>query len=61
MRSTIELAHNLKLHVVAVGVEDTATFDALDELGCDAVHGLCISRPMPASEFEGGLSLQATR
>jgi EAL domain-containing protein (putative c-di-GMP-specific phosphodiesterase class I) len=58
VRSTIDLAHNLKLQVIAEGVEDDATFDALEALGCDAAQGFCISRPMPAGEFEGWLSAQ---
>jgi len=53
VRSTIALAHDLALKVVAEGVEDEPTFDALSELGCDMAQGYCISRPMPASEFPG--------
>jgi EAL domain-containing protein (putative c-di-GMP-specific phosphodiesterase class I) len=59
VRSTIDLAHNLKLQVIAEGVEDDATFDALEALGCDAAQGFGISRPMPAGEFEGWLNAQA--
>ena len=51
VRSTIDLAHNLQLKVVAEGVEDERTFAALAELGCDMAQGYCISRPMPASAF----------
>jgi EAL domain-containing protein (putative c-di-GMP-specific phosphodiesterase class I) len=51
VRSTITLAHDLALKVVAEGVEDEPTFDALSELGCDMAQGYCIARPMPASEF----------
>ena len=51
VKSTIDLAHNLKLHVIAEGVEDDATFDALGNLGCDAAQGFSIGRPMPVSEF----------
>jgi diguanylate cyclase len=53
VRSTIALAHDLALKVVAEGVEDEPTFDALSRLGCDMAQGYCISRPMPASEFPG--------
>jgi len=53
VRSTISLAHDLALKVVAEGVEDEPTFDALSQLGCDMAQGYCISRPMPASEFPG--------
>ena len=52
VRSTIELAHNLGLTVVAEGVEDQATFDRLATLGCDMAQGYCISRPIPADQFQ---------
>src|SRR6184192_2160718 len=35
VRSTIELAHDLGLRVIAEGVEDQATWNMLVELGCD--------------------------
>jgi diguanylate cyclase (GGDEF)-like protein len=47
VRSTIDLAHGLGLSVVAEGVEDQATHDALAALGCDQVQGYHIARPMP--------------
>jgi len=52
VRSTIELAHNLNLTVVAEGVEDQSTFDRLADLGCDMAQGYCISRPIPADQFQ---------
>jgi diguanylate cyclase (GGDEF)-like protein len=52
VRSTIELAHNLHLTVVAEGVEDQITFDRLADLGCDMAQGYCISRPIPADQFQ---------
>ena len=51
VRSTIELAHNLGLEVVAEGVEDKATMDLLKEMGCDQIQGYYISRPQPAQNF----------
>jgi diguanylate cyclase (GGDEF)-like protein len=53
VRSTIELAHNLDLTVIAEGVEDSSTFEHLAGLGCDMAQGYCISRPIPADQFEG--------
>jgi diguanylate cyclase (GGDEF)-like protein len=47
VRSTIDLAHNLGLRVVAEGVEDEDALDALRLLGCDAVQGYHLSRPLP--------------
>ena len=50
VRSTIDLAHNLGLEVIAEGVENQETFDRLAALGCDAAQGYHISKPMPAEE-----------
>jgi diguanylate cyclase (GGDEF)-like protein/PAS domain S-box-containing protein len=51
VRSTIDLAHNLGLKVVAEGVEDQATTDLLNEYGCDEAQGYYFSRPLPADEL----------
>ena len=48
VRSTIDLAHNLGLKVVAEGVEDQATLDLLDEYGCDEAQGYYFSPPLPS-------------
>ena len=50
VRSTIELAHNLGLSVVAEGVENDATLDRLRAMGCDMVQGYLLSRPMGVAE-----------
>ncbi|MCS6787304.1 MAG: bifunctional diguanylate cyclase/phosphodiesterase [Thiobacillaceae bacterium] len=52
VRSTIDLAHNLGLQVVAEGVEDNATLALLVEMGCDRAQGYHYARPMPAQELE---------
>ena len=51
VRSIVDLAHNLSLHVVAEGVEDQETLDLLLEFGCDAAQGYFFSRPVPAQEL----------
>jgi len=51
VRSTIELAHNMRLVVVAEGVEDEATLDRLRALGCDMAQGYLLSRPVSAAEI----------
>jgi len=47
----IAMARVFDLYVVAEGIEDAATYDALKELGCDYGQGYHIARPMPAEEF----------
>lgn len=49
VRSTIELAHSLGLTVVAEGIEDDATLEALRALGCDRGQGYYLARPMEGS------------
>jgi len=39
VRSTINMARNLGLQVVAEGAEDRATYDTLRGMGCDFVQG----------------------
>ena len=56
VRSTIELAHNLGLTVVAEGVEDQAALDLLIEYGCDSVQGFFLGRPCPADELAAWLT-----
>ena len=55
VRSTVELAHNLGLRVVAEGVEDGAVQTLLARLGCDQAQGYYISRPLPAAELTNWL------
>jgi diguanylate cyclase (GGDEF)-like protein len=50
VRSTIDLAHNMGLSVVAEGVEDDATLDRLRAMGCDMVQGYLLSRPLGVAE-----------
>jgi len=51
VRSTIDLAHNLGLKVVAEGIEDQDTADILDILRCDYGQGYHIAKPMNQDEF----------
>ncbi len=46
VNSTIHLAHNMGLTVVAEGVEDEALLARLTEMGCDEAQGYFIGRPM---------------
>lgn len=51
VRSTIDLAHNLGLQVVAEGVESQEIHDMLQILGCDAAQGYHIAYPMPSQRL----------
>ncbi len=51
VRSTIDLAHNLGLTVVAEGVETLAILDRLRALSCDEAQGYHISRPLGVEDF----------
>jgi len=53
VRATIELGGSLGLEVVAEGVEDDRTWEALRRMGCSAAQGYFIGRPMPIGEFDG--------
>jgi EAL domain-containing protein (putative c-di-GMP-specific phosphodiesterase class I) len=51
VRSTIDLAHNLGLEVVAEGVELEEQYAQLQSWGCDAAQGYFMSRPLPAEDL----------
>jgi diguanylate cyclase (GGDEF)-like protein len=55
VQSTIGLARNLNLRVVAEGVEDKAAWDELVGLGCDVAQGYYLSRPAPPAELTAWL------
>ena len=48
----ITLAHSLKLHVVAEGVETEQQLTHLREADCDTAQGFLFSEPVPADGFE---------
>ena len=52
----VGLARNLRLRVVAEGVEDEAGLRELQRLGCEAVQGYLFSRPLPAAAFDAWLA-----
>jgi diguanylate cyclase (GGDEF)-like protein len=56
VRSTIDLAHNLGLEVVAEGVETREVLSALEHLHCDAAQGFHFARPLPPEELTVWLS-----
>ena len=58
VHSTIDLGRNLGLRVVAEGVENALTLQQLDLLGCHAVQGYHISRPIAADDLTSWLEQQ---
>jgi diguanylate cyclase (GGDEF)-like protein len=50
--STIDLAHNLGLSVVAEGIETEEIYKELKIMGCDIAQGYLISKPMPIKQFD---------
>jgi diguanylate cyclase (GGDEF)-like protein len=55
VQATVQLAHRLGMRVVAEGVEDAETWQALTELQCELIQGYALSRPVPAVELESQL------
>jgi diguanylate cyclase (GGDEF)-like protein len=51
VRSTIALAHNLDLRVIAEGVETASQLERLRALGCDYGQGFLFSPPLSAPEM----------
>jgi EAL domain-containing protein (putative c-di-GMP-specific phosphodiesterase class I) len=49
--STVRLAHDLGMKCVAEGAETDDEVDVLRDLGCDAVQGYAVARPMPVDAF----------
>jgi diguanylate cyclase (GGDEF)-like protein/PAS domain S-box-containing protein len=50
VRSTVTLAHNLGLGVVAEGIETTAQLRRLQAFGCEYGQGYLFARPLPRSD-----------
>jgi diguanylate cyclase (GGDEF)-like protein len=51
VRSTIHLAQDLGLGVVAEGIEHREAWDELSKLGCDLGQGFLMAKPMPGAEI----------
>jgi diguanylate cyclase (GGDEF)-like protein len=52
VRGTVQLARSLGLDVVAEGIEDRATVEALCEVGCEHAQGYYFGAPAPADEID---------
>ena len=49
--SSLGLARQLEMEVVAEGVEDQADWDFVRQRGCDIAQGYFVARPMPAADL----------
>ena len=47
----IQMAHRLKMKVVAEGVENAQQVELLRKMGCDYIQGYYYSKPLPMDEF----------
>ena len=61
VRSVIDLAHNIGITVVAEGVETEEIYNRLKEMGCDAVQGYYMSKPVSADDLAKWIKSSAWR
>lgn len=62
VRSTLELAKNLQIEVIAEGIHAVACLQQLVAMGCYGAQGFLFSEPLPASEIPATVRrIQATR
>jgi EAL domain-containing protein (putative c-di-GMP-specific phosphodiesterase class I) len=52
VRTVVDLARGMNLHVIAEGVETEAHRQFLAELGCHSFQGYLLSRPVPIADFD---------
>jgi EAL domain-containing protein (putative c-di-GMP-specific phosphodiesterase class I) len=58
--STLAVAREMKISVIATGVETTDEIFALEELGCHLAQGHRLVSPMPANAISNALRLRHT-
>jgi len=56
VRAIVQMAHSLKMEVIAEGVETAAQLSYLRRNGCDQIQGYYFSKPLPLPEAEKMLS-----
>lgn len=61
VRTTIELARSLGLHVVAEGVETEQVWQRLRHLGCNLAQGYYLCRPIPPEQLSSWLDVIGRR
>ena len=60
-RAIIDMAHSLKMNVIAEGVETEEHLSILRDMHCDSIQGYLLSRPVPENELLELLHTQAYR
>jgi EAL domain-containing protein (putative c-di-GMP-specific phosphodiesterase class I) len=60
-RKLIEVAHNLDIKAVAVGIEKASEAVALVSMGCDHGQGFLLGQPMPVDRLLSLLRLRTTK
>ncbi len=58
VKTIIGMAHNLRMSLVAEGIETEAQRSFLSAQGCETGQGYLFSRPVPLAEFEALLATQ---
>jgi EAL domain-containing protein (putative c-di-GMP-specific phosphodiesterase class I) len=56
-RSAVTIGRELGMRVIAVGVEDQATANAVIAAGCELLQGYLVGKPVAAAELELALSV----
>jgi EAL domain-containing protein (putative c-di-GMP-specific phosphodiesterase class I) len=56
VRSIIGIGHNLRLNVVAEGIEGAGQLELLMEAGCNSGQGYFFAKPLPADDIPELLS-----
>jgi diguanylate cyclase (GGDEF)-like protein len=51
VKTIVKMAHGFELKVIAEGIENLETLQALKTLGCDIGQGYYLAKPMPQDEF----------
>jgi EAL domain-containing protein (putative c-di-GMP-specific phosphodiesterase class I) len=61
VRSLISLAHDIRMKVIAEGIETPSQLSFLKDNYCDEAQGFFFSRPIPPADFEKLLETTYTK
>ncbi len=61
LRAIVQLAHNLKIPLVAEGIETLDQIKVLDSLGCDQAQGYFFAKPMDTASATNFIKEQKTK